>query len=349
MRLTLTSSLLLAAWLFVAPSLRAVEIYASGNTGELYRIDTDAGFSVTLLGTAAPAGNFLGGLDFSDGGVLFGASSTATARLYTVSTTDGSLTDVGPIDAGFLFEGGLEFDPTDGTLYAVNVGGSANPSLITIDPTTGLGTSLGEIGGGSHDFLGLAFDAAGDLYGVDRVTSALWRIDKTNPAGPDTQQVGPSFGGGIAIGAGGMATDANGTVYCYTGDSRHLFTVDLTTGLPTILTQFAASDPLFLALAIDASTPLGDTFVRGDANLDGQIDISDSVFVLAGLFIPGAPAPACLDAADANDDGGFDVSDAVFGLASLFIPGSPPVPAPHPDCGADPTSDALDCSTSTCP
>lgn len=90
------------------------------------------------------------------------------------------------------------------------------------------------------------------------------------------------------------------------------------------------------------------SFVRGDINLDSNFDISDAVFALAALFVPGSPSPSCPDAADANDDGGFDVSDAVFALAALFVPGAPPLPEPQGTCGPDPTADALDCPAA-CP
>ncbi len=83
-------------------------------------------------------------------------------------------------------------------------------------------------------------------------------------------------------------------------------------------------------------------FLRGDSNLDGQIDISDALFTLASLFL-GGDAPGCEDAADTNDSGVIDLSDAVFGLVYLFLGGRPP-PAPGPALpGFDPTDDLLDC------
>lgn len=94
----------------------------------------------------------------------------------------------------------------------------------------------------------------------------------------------------------------------------------------------------------------GDFFVRGDTNDDGLLDVSDAVYTLAALFIPGAPPSSCADAADVNDDGLADVSDAVYLLASLFIPGAPPPPEPSPTCGVDLTPDALECDKATgCP
>lgn len=92
-----------------------------------------------------------------------------------------------------------------------------------------------------------------------------------------------------------------------------------------------------------------DQFRRGDTNNDGGFDISDAVFGLGALFIPGSDAPGCADSSDANDDGMFDVSDAVFMLSALFVPGSAPLPAPGAMCGTDPTMDTLDCVITACP
>lgn len=86
-----------------------------------------------------------------------------------------------------------------------------------------------------------------------------------------------------------------------------------------------------------------DTFVRGDANGDGNLDIADPVHILAYLFTSGPSE--CEDAQDVNDDGGIDIADAIYGLAHQFSGGPEPL-APFPTCGEDPTTDGLD---PTCP
>ncbi len=83
------------------------------------------------------------------------------------------------------------------------------------------------------------------------------------------------------------------------------------------------------------------SFVRGDANGDARVDLSDSVSVLGVLFLGGV-AFTCPSAADGNDDGSLDVADAIYVLAFLFQGGTPP-PAPFPEAGPDPTPDALPC------
>lgn len=93
-------------------------------------------------------------------------------------------------------------------------------------------------------------------------------------------------------------------------------------------------------------SPCG-TLRRGDANVDGRLNISDPGRILARLFRGASPFP-CEDAADGNDDGRIDLTDAVFLLEYLFRNG-PPLPPPGPlECGEDPTADDLAECSATC-
>ncbi len=86
-----------------------------------------------------------------------------------------------------------------------------------------------------------------------------------------------------------------------------------------------------------ARTP---AFRRGDADLNGRINITDPIVALNHLFL-GGTRWSCDDATDANDDGSVNLSDAVWMLAYLFQ-GEDPPPAPGPrKCGVDPTPDFL--------
>jgi PKD repeat protein len=80
-------------------------------------------------------------------------------------------------------------------------------------------------------------------------------------------------------------------------------------------------------------------FVRGDADGNGMLNLSDAVTTLNYLFM-GGPVPDCHDAADTTDDGKIDISDAAFALNYLFLSGILPAP-PFPFAGLDPTDDAL--------
>ena len=76
------------------------------------------------------------------------------------------------------------------------------------------------------------------------------------------------------------------------------------------------------------------TFIRGDANGDGVVDISDPTTILNHLF---EGQCSCTNGAcDSNDDGNVDITDAIYLLTFLFS-GGPPPPPPFPLAGKDPT------------
>ncbi|MCA8960075.1 MAG: hypothetical protein KDC38_06160, partial [Planctomycetes bacterium] len=116
-----------------------------------------------------------------------------------------------------------------------------------------------------------------------------------------------------------------------------------------ISSELTSVDPV--TISGDVTIEPGDpSFRRGDCNVDGAVDVSDSVFLLNFLFVPGSDAPVCNDACDSNDDGVRDISDPVYLLAYLFLPGSPAPPGPFPMCGGDGSVDGLDCPIySACP
>ncbi|MDO8560042.1 MAG: VCBS repeat-containing protein [bacterium] len=84
-------------------------------------------------------------------------------------------------------------------------------------------------------------------------------------------------------------------------------------------------------------------FRRGDANVDGAVDISDPIFIL-GSLLPGGAQPSCLDAADADDNSQIQTQDAIAALNYMFA-GGPEIPSPGPTTpGPDPTADPLGCA-----
>ena len=91
------------------------------------------------------------------------------------------------------------------------------------------------------------------------------------------------------------------------------------------------------------------TFVRGDSNSDGSVNLTDGVIPLLFLFSGGA-APACLDSADTNDTGSVEITDAIIIFSWLFSGGAAPAdPSPASpgyspaDCGVDATADGIGC------
>lgn len=101
---------------------------------------------------------------------------------------------------------------------------------------------------------------------------------------------------------------------------------------------------LFIAL-LQGSPAAGQEFLRGDANGDGAVDVSDATTILGYLFL-GTAAPDCLKTLDADDDGTVVITDPVYLLDYLFSGGAAP-PPPFPGLGFDPTPDGLTCGTSS--
>ncbi len=132
--------------------------------------------------------------------------------------------------AGFSLVISLAFDSEASTLYGLD--GPSN-LLITIDPTTGVGTAVGPVG---LSFVAdLAFDSqTGRLYGstLDR----LMTIDAATGAGT---AVGPLGSSSVR----GLAFDANSnTLYGTDTDIDHLITIDPETGAGTDVGALGFSD-----------------------------------------------------------------------------------------------------------
>ena len=85
------------------------------------------------------------------------------------------------------------------------------------------------------------------------------------------------------------------------------------------------------------------TFVRGDANASGRVDLSDAIYILGFLFLGNPTEMACLDSADIDATGSVDLTDAIYLLHHLFLGGREP-PAPYPACD-QPAQSLLGCGS----
>lgn len=100
-----------------------------------------------------------------------------------------------------------------------------------------------------------------------------------------------------------------------------------------------AMTPFEYEVELEGTAPR--SFLRGEANGDGMIDISDAVSILLALFLGGSSL-TCEDSADVDDSGDVDITDVIRLLSFLFLSG--PAPAdPYLECGTDPTVDLLAC------
>jgi CxxC motif-containing protein (DUF1111 family) len=110
---------------------------------------------------------------------------------------------------------------------------------------------------------------------------------------------------------------------------------------PALMALFALS---FSAFGFSLQALRAAEFRRGDANVDGRMDVSDAVTTLVFLFVESLALP-CADAVDTDDNGSIEVTDAIALLGYLFRGQSqPPPPGAGHLCGEDPTDDdALTC------
>jgi len=84
-------------------------------------------------------------------------------------------------------------------------------------------------------------------------------------------------------------------------------------------TDFSKAGIASLAILAQPKKP----YVKGDANDDGKVTVSDVVYLINYLFKGGTP-PSPLEAGDANCDGKITVSDVVYLINYLFKGGPPP-------------------------
>ncbi|MEM7166232.1 MAG: hypothetical protein AAF581_12250 [Planctomycetota bacterium] len=89
-------------------------------------------------------------------------------------------------------------------------------------------------------------------------------------------------------------------------------------------------------------------FIRGDANQDSVLNITDVIFLALWLFGAG-PAGDCESAADVNDNGALDPLEDVLGLVQYLFQAGPAPAAPFPTCGPDGNMDTLTCDMTSCP
>ncbi len=188
----------------------AADLYGiDSNSGSLFRIST-ANASLTLVGVTG-LGSGLGALEFAPDGRLFAFTSGSSPNLYQINPSTAAASLVGPLNIGFVFEGGLAFAP-DGTAYGVNQSNASFANLFTLNLTTGKATIIGIISGGSHDINGLGWRSDGNLVGLDRVSNSLLTINPVTAVSSVLAPLAPGVGS-----VGGMSIIADQGYFCTAG------------------------------------------------------------------------------------------------------------------------------------
>jgi parallel beta-helix repeat protein len=117
-------------------------------------------------------------------GILYSISKDDNL-LRTIDISDGSTTNEVAIsfsEAEISGGTGLAFDSTTGTLWGIlKIQEQKERELVTINPSTGVATSIGNLG---DRFAGIAFNSEGVLFGITgdgaSVSETLYTIDKSD-------------------------------------------------------------------------------------------------------------------------------------------------------------------------
>ena len=220
---------------------------------------------------------------------------------------------------------------------AAALNGGDGPAFVVTDPldADGDGTVDHLIGGGVVDFskaqdqvLTLATGAP-QKVGQVTVNSAI-----AIPAGDPSQSTSLAY----------ETLEGNKK----TSTIENILTIDNLSVTPAL-------EGLDLELTPGGVPPAG-AFIRGDANDDTRVDISDGVWIIQALFYNGA-RKACAAAEDANDDGTTDIADSMYIFNWRLQPGAtagnlfPQPGAPFPACGRVANMDPARCpaGSTACP
>lgn len=162
-----------------------------------------------------------------EGSTLY--SSGISAKLYQVSQVNGSGTAIGTMGSFTTRDLASDTRPGSYRLWTT----STAQELISIDPATGVGTSVGQFSpGGFLPMRTLAFDiTTGKLYGADDAqTPKLYEID------PQTALATPVGNtAGVTQFLGGLGADLAGNLYGSTEASGEIFKLDKVTGAATLV------------------------------------------------------------------------------------------------------------------
>lgn len=201
-------------------------------------------------------------------------------------------------------------------------------------------------GANAIDIYGL--DLRGNVVDSDSITvtsTAVWATPilaslspSTAIVGEDIQILGAELHHGLRVFFGGIESAA--VTYSETGPNPGLIIARVPSGTGTVSVTVRNLDGKVsngLPFTYGVAPP---AFVRGDANGDSLVDLSDAVRILLHLFA-GLPTD-CQDALDTDDNEALNATDAVRVLDFLFRGGGAP-PAPFPANGVDPSGATLGC------
>lgn len=205
--------------------------------------------------------------DSARAAVLYAATAAGdTGQLYTLNPANGAMVqNIGPLNdaAGTNYPiTGLAFHPTTGVLYGSTGNNPAATAarLVTINPTTGLVTVVGSFNAGPTNSSGtpatmadLAFDAAGNLYGVGSIGGP--QLYSINIATAQATVIGST--GLTSTTGGGIDVSPGGVIYGTPTASRFGTYNGVTGAYTDIANPTKPSGGAYGALAFDGATLYG--------------------------------------------------------------------------------------------
>jgi len=271
-------------------ALSTPEVKAAPGTGTLYGTDAFNGNLITInpaTGSASVVGPLVAGPIPSLAvdpltGIIYAGGGGGIPNIYTVNPATGAATFVGDTGLGIAAVEGLDFNAT-GVLYAsVNIVGGAGTGadhLAIINTATGAATVVGPYGSctgvtipstaeGSctiEGMAGIAFDAAGNLWGSHRVAAAgapgIYRINAATGAAtfvaPFLDASGAEPSGGVAslqFACNGLLHGGTAFPIAPATDGGNLITINPFTGAFATIGN-AVQDASLGALAFQTACP----------------------------------------------------------------------------------------------
>lgn len=239
-------------------------------------------YSRKLLSTAAALLTGIGILNSVsvEAATLYGATAAgAPGELYTIDPTTGAMVaHIGPLNDAQSVNypiTGLAFNPLTGVLFgSTGNAGAVDAMLVTINPATALVTPIGifnagptNSGGSPATMADLAFDSAGNLYGVGSI------------GGPQLYSINILTGQATVIGGTGLTSTSGGGLAISSGSIFY--------GTPTAsrFGTYNSGTGAYLNIANPAKPAGGGAY--GALDFDGN--------TLYGLNVgPGSPPPTAL-------------------------------------------------------
>jgi hypothetical protein len=232
-------------FLFAPVALALAGAPAALAQGEAFGVNLRGAVNLRQFPANDPSqmGNIIGttintyAIDFNTAGTALYAvrntdASNPNLTLGTIDTLTGAfspIADVSGLPSGTT-PTGLSVDPTTETFYL-----STGTTLYTLDPVTGVATTIGDFGSVPGIMIDIAVDNNGNMFGHGIGADALFSIDKTTGL---ATQVGPSHGFAANFAQGMDFDPTTNTLYAaiyVSGGVGHYVAWDTTTGEVTVL------------------------------------------------------------------------------------------------------------------